>query len=114
MQWGHLELFCADTKVTRDFYVDGFGFEVEAEQPGGFIWLKSGSTEILLRPSSIERAAPERYTLGAFGLVLYTEDLPDTLATLARLEIWPDGDDGEGCPTFRDPDGHWVQVVENR
>ena len=45
-------------------------------------------------------------------MVLYTDDLTATSARLAEHGIQIRGDDGPGCLTFTDPDGHWLQLVE--
>lgn len=111
MRWGHLELFSVDTAKAKTFYVDGLGFELTDEQPGGIVWLKSGEVEILLRPGNPGFRAPS-YQEASSAVVLYCENLQETQSRLAAKGIYPVGDDGEGCPAFVDPDGHWIQIVE--
>lgn len=108
---GHWELFCADTAKAREFYTRILGAQVLEEQDGGYVWLLLGSLEILLRPGRGESAAA--YAEASQGLVLYTEDLPGTRAALLKRGLVFSGNDGHpDCPTFRDPDGHWFQLVD--
>lgn len=111
MNFGHLELFCRDTAETAAFYVRAFEFEETVKQPGGYIWLQSGAAEVLLRPGD-PGPALETYAQSSLAVVLYCNDLKAKLAELNSLGIAPAGNDGVGCPTFRDPDGRWVQLVE--
>lgn len=110
MRVGHLELFVRDTVVSRRFYEEALGFEVATEQEGGvFVWLTSGEVEILLRPGQ-PPISPPTYQQAANAIVLYTDDMDKATERLAANGVAFDGDDG-GCPTFRDPDGHWFQLV---
>lgn len=108
---GHLELFCRDVTATRSFYEDVLGMRAFSVQ-GPFVWLDAGPLEILLRPGS-PPAASVSYATGAAGLVLYTHDLPATLARLAAAGVRPVDEDA-GCQLLRDPDGRWVQLVDPR
>ena len=88
------------------------GAELEEVQPGGFTWLVLGEVGILLRPGA-PAPTPDRYSDGSIGLVLEVESLEQTRADLEGRGLVFEGFDGcETCPTFRDPDGHWVQLVE--
>jgi catechol 2,3-dioxygenase-like lactoylglutathione lyase family enzyme len=115
MKLGHLELFVADPRRSRDFYRDVLGFTVIAEQQQStFIWLSLGDREILLRPA---HGAPAPTTLSNYrqassAIVIYTDDVPAEMARLQQRELLFRGDDGSPhCPTFADPDGHWFQLV---
>lgn len=108
---GHIELFTTDPVASRHFYVDGIGLSVEKEEPGGFIWLSDGSAEILLRPGGPPPGKADAYLSSGLGMVFYADDLQATLRRLGELGFCQEGDDGPGCPTFRDPDGHWLQLV---
>ena len=111
LKLGHLELFVRDPARSRDFYRDILGFEVVAEQGPDFIWLRSGDREILLRRGEPPQAA-RSYANAGIAFVLYTDDLPATLALLKDRGLLPsDQDGGAKCPAFVDPDGHWFQVV---
>lgn len=112
MKLGHVELFVRDPAASRDFYERVLGFEVTSEQPGGFVWLRCGDAAILLRPGA---PAPSgaAYREASSALVLYTENRPETLAKLLQRGLWFHGTDGaDTCLTFRDPDGHWWQLVD--
>jgi catechol 2,3-dioxygenase-like lactoylglutathione lyase family enzyme len=111
LKLGHMELFVSDPARSGDFYRDVLGFELLAEQGADFIWLKSGDREILLRRAPAISQA-RTYQESAIAFVLYTDDLPATLAHLKSRGLLPTGaDGGPKCPTFTDPDGHWFQVV---
>jgi hypothetical protein len=76
-----------------------------------FVWLKLGEGEILLRKGQGPPAA-ENYQSAAQAIVFYTEDLQPTMQALRARGLVFEGYDGsEECPTFRDPDGHWFQLV---
>jgi catechol 2,3-dioxygenase-like lactoylglutathione lyase family enzyme len=110
MRIGHLELFVRDPLVSRDFYQRVLGFEVVAVQ-GANVWVKLGDVEILLRPGSGGGNATT-YADAAAGIVLYVDDLPAARRQLEARGLKLDGSDGgDKCPTFRDPDGHWFQLV---
>lgn len=112
MRIGHLELFVSDPVRARDFYLDVLGFDLEAEQEGGFTWLKLGEAEILLRPGGRGETAAS-YAKSPVGIVLYTDDLEGTAARLTARGLTFEGRDGsDRCLTFRDPDGHWFQLVD--
>src|SRR5215212_8406941 len=109
LRLGHIELFVRDPLEARSFYRDVLGFEVTAVQ-GRHVWLRSGEIEILLRPGNNSHA--DSYTAAGAAIVLYTDDLPATRALLQRRGVTFSGNDGsDKCPTFRDPDGHWFQLV---
>jgi catechol 2,3-dioxygenase-like lactoylglutathione lyase family enzyme len=109
VELGHLELFVRDVARSRAFYEDVLGFSLVADQ-GAFVWLRSGATEMLLRPG--DPRTGERYEASAMTIVLYTSDLPGTMATLHDRGVVFEGTDGSAsCPVFRDPDGHWIQLV---
>jgi len=112
MRLRHVELFVSDAERARRFWTEIVGAELEVVQPGGFTWLVLGEIGILLRPGA-PAATPARYADAAIGLVLEVDSLAETRAALeGRGLVFEGNDGGEGCPTFRDPDGHWVQVVE--
>ncbi len=111
LKLGHLELFVRNPARSRDFYRDLLGFQVISEQGPNFIWLSSGDREILLRRSESSSEASS-YQKAGIAFVLYTDDLPATLADLKAKGIVPHGNDGSPkCPTFHDPDCHWFQIV---
>lgn len=117
MQLRHLELFVSDPLAARDFYVHVLGFELEMEQgpagePPKFIWLNNGPHSILLRPGSPPAAAAS-YQQAACGIVLCCADLEKQAAELRARGLEFKGDDGPGCPTFTDPDGHWFQLIDH-
>ena len=109
MRIGHIELFVRNPAESRVFYEAILGFKVEAAQ-GQHVWLKLGDTEILLRQGK-NPVESHRYANSGAGIVLYTDDLESTVTTLQSRGLVLKGDDGDGCPTFSDPDGHWFQIV---
>lgn len=112
MKFGHIEILCRDTRRARRFYEETLGFELVAEQSHELIWLQLGQQEILLRPGS-PPAEVSRYEDAATGFVLYTDNLPETLASLRARGLEPRGFvDSEKCVTFTDPDGNWFQLVD--
>lgn len=114
MRFGHIELFVSDVARSRAFYERVLGFEVVAVQPRT-VWLRCGGVELLLRPrdASIPASDVSRYDASAIAIVLYTDDLPTTVATLESRGLIFRGHDGaDCCPTFTDPDGNWFQLVD--
>jgi catechol 2,3-dioxygenase-like lactoylglutathione lyase family enzyme len=111
MRFGHLELFVSDTVNAARFYSEFLGFEVTVRQPGGFVWLKSGDAELLLRPG-VPLGRSRKYDHSGSTLVIYVEALREVLARLADAGHVPLAEDSPGCPVLQDPDGHWIQLVE--
>ena len=117
MKVGHIELFCQDTAAVKEFYCRYLGCELEQEQEGGFVWLKSGAIEILLRPVSAGGSMEEPLsgygqTIGS-ALVFYTDGVAAKEAELDELELEKSFDGGDKqCPLYRDPDGRWIQIVD--
>jgi catechol 2,3-dioxygenase-like lactoylglutathione lyase family enzyme len=112
MRLGHVEIFVADPIRSLAFWRDAIGFEVVDVQGGRFVWLRSGAALVLLRPGA-NPAPSETYQRAPIALVLYTDDLQAAAARLAGHAVPIRGDDGPGCLTFCDPDGHWLQLVDN-
>ncbi len=112
MKLGHIELFVKNPLKSRDFYRDVLGFEEIAVQEGGFVWMRSGEAEILLRPGkNLNRTFD--YQHASVGIVLYTGDLGTTSTELKSRGLTFQGTDGsDRCLTFTDPDGNWFQLVD--
>jgi catechol 2,3-dioxygenase-like lactoylglutathione lyase family enzyme len=115
MRFGHIELFVRDPVRARDFYVEVLGFSVTDEQgpedgPPRFIWLELDGSEILLRPG----APNESPTFGnaTSNIVFYTRHLEASARALRQRGLVFQGEDGPGCLTFTDLDGHWFQLVQ--
>lgn len=114
MKWGHLEIFVSDSEQAKAFYRDVLGFVLLQEQPGGFVWMRCGESEVLLRPGRSPRAAAGKvYQDASTAIVLYTGDLVANKAELESRGLTFRGTDGsERCLTFTDPDGNWFQLVD--
>ncbi|MBX7041414.1 MAG: VOC family protein [Ignavibacteria bacterium] len=111
MKFGHVEIFVKDPVRSRDFYESVLGFKVIDIQDELFVWLKSDEFHLLLRPGNPAESSAE-YSSSNTGFVLYTDDLPGTVERLQANGLRFNGNDGsEKCPTFRDPDGNWFQLV---
>jgi catechol 2,3-dioxygenase-like lactoylglutathione lyase family enzyme len=110
VRFGHIELFVSDPERSRLFYERALRFEVVTEQAGGFVWLRLGEAEILLRPGEGQTLASS-YAEAPSAIVLYTDELAETCERLEAAGVRFRGEDG-GCPTFTDPDGHWFQIVD--
>ena len=115
MKLGHLEVFVRDPQASLAFYQNVLGFKLVEEQgeQSEFIWIRSGSKEVLLRPASQDRlSAAPAYDQARIAMVLYTHDLD-----AARKELESHGvsirdvDGSPNCPVFTDPDGNWIQLV---
>ena len=112
MQLRHLEMFVKDPVASLPFYRDGLGFEVEEVQDGRFVWLRSGGASLLLRPG-MNAPAPDAYQSAPIAIVLYASDIEAARRRLEDNGVIIRGDDGPGCLTFTDPDGHWFQLVNH-
>lgn len=112
MRLGHVELFCKNCEVTRDFYVANLGFEETEVQGGQYIWLRSDGFEILLRPGKGDQSAAS-YRKVASALVVYCRDLAEFSERLRLCGAKFGAPDGTpDSITFQDPDGRWLQAVE--
>ncbi|MCE9636333.1 MAG: VOC family protein [Planctomycetes bacterium] len=117
MRFGHVELFVRDVVAARAFWEGVLGFEVTDVQHGGrIVWMRLGDAQVLLRPAvaAAVRDGAARYGTSGPAIVLYTDDHAGTLERLRAGGLVVEGDDGPGCPVFRDPDGHWIQLVDPR
>lgn len=113
MRLGHVELFCKDCETTRDFYVFHLGFEQTEIQGGKFIWLRSDGFELLLRPGRTPKSPPD-YSQARAALVIYCSDIVAMSEKLVHHNVPMGAPDGSpDCITFQDPDGRWLQAVEN-
>jgi len=111
MHLGHLEIFVRDPLASKDFYVDVLGFELVTVQGSQFVWLKSGTTEVLLRPGKASTQS-ETYESTHIALVLYTDDLDKSAESLRAKGLQFKGNDGSPrCLTFTDGDGNWFQLT---
>ena len=111
MQIGHYEIFVRNPVDSIAFYRDALGFEVVEIQAERYVWLRSGESLLLLRPSTAAHDDAS-YQSTSIATVLYSDDLAAATARLAEHGVAIRGDDGPGCLTFTDPDGHWFQLVD--
>jgi len=108
---GHIEIFVKNPLIAKDFYIDVLGFETEEIQQEKFVWLKKGSSIILLRPGMPEN--PETYQEANIALVIYTDDLHKAKEHFISKGVSFKGTDGsENCLTLTDNDGNWFQLVD--
>jgi catechol 2,3-dioxygenase-like lactoylglutathione lyase family enzyme len=111
MKIGHIELFVENPLKSKEFYVDILGFDLIEVQFDKFVWLQSGNIEILLRPGKNTMVVDEYIDSNA-AIVIYTDNLDKTCVELQSRGLKFAGVDGnERCPTFKDPDGNWFQIV---
>ena len=109
--FGHIEVFVKDPMSAKDFYINVLGFELDTIQNDKFVWLKSGTYVILLRPGKEQAEQPD-YQSARAGFVMYTDNLEKTKSELARRGLEFKGTDGsDKFLTFTDPDGNWFQLV---
>jgi catechol 2,3-dioxygenase-like lactoylglutathione lyase family enzyme len=110
MKFGHIELFCENVEETADFYTNILDMELVALNSPHHMWVASGEVEILFRKGKPK--STETYQESSSALVVYTDDLDGTRSTLVEKGVEFLGFDGsENCLTFRDPAGHWLQLV---
>ena len=109
---GHIEIFVNEPQIAKDFYVNKLGCELVSEQSEGkIIWVKSGDMLILFRPGKGKETA-DSYNKTNVALVLYTDNLDNAIEHLKKKGVMFKGNDGsEKCPTFSDPFGNWIQLV---
>lgn len=96
---------------SKEFFEKILGFELVENQNDKFIWLKLGTSLILLRPGE-NNLITDEYKNSNTGFVLYTGDLENTKGDLILKGLKFIGTDGsDNCLTFKDPDGNWFQLV---
>lgn len=102
-----------DVARARTFYEGVLGATVtDVQHDGKVVWLRLGELVLLLRPGA-PPPAPATYQAAPAALVLYCDDLDATAAALRARGLKFAGTDGSPrCLTFRDPDGHWFQLVD--
>ncbi len=111
IHFGHIELFVQNPLKSMEFYRDVLGFEVIAIQHEQLVWMQSGTMAMLLRPGE-NSTKISTYQQAAAGLVLYTDNLSETVRELEARGLVFKGTDGSSlCLTFTDPDGNWFQLV---
>ena len=106
---GHIELFVPDPIEASNLYQKVFGFELTETQPGPFVWLKSDSVELLLRPGKPTGTAA--YEKLGMVLVIYAKDVAAQTASMNNNGFRLLGDDSPGCPVYSDPYGLRWQIV---
>lgn len=113
MRLGHVEIFVKNPLESKKFYSDLLEFEVIDVQNDKFVWLKSGDSLILLRPSSYSASSETaEYKKSKTGIVIYTDNLGKSSEKLKAKGLVFKGTDGsEKCLTFTDSDGNWFQLV---
>lgn len=109
LKLGHIEIFAKDPLKSMDFYINVLGFELEEIQGRGIVWLKLNDKTVLLRHGGNSYPA-ETYQKTNIAMVIYTDDVKETLDTYISRGLVIKGDD-TGCPVFTDPDGNWLQLV---
>ena len=110
IKFGHIEVFCKDVERAKDWYVEILGAKPTSDQ-GEFQWVDISGTELLLRPG---KGAPKSsYKDTAIALVLYVEDADAFKTELQNKGVEVTHGDNDECLTFQDPDGHWIQAVQN-
>jgi catechol 2,3-dioxygenase-like lactoylglutathione lyase family enzyme len=107
MQIGHVEIPSSDPMASLAFYRDMLGFQEEVVQAERFVWMTSGEVVLLIRPGF--ESAPEN-DLAGHNLVLYSSDLEGDAARLREKGVT--FTERASCLHFRDPDGHWLQLVD--
>ena len=112
MKIGHIELFCHDCRKTKEFYVDVLGFEETEVQGGKFVWLRSEEIDLLLRPGRPGQGG-RAFADCASAMVVYCDDVATLQHRMDSSGIaTSEPDASPGGLTFRDPDGRWLQAVE--
>lgn len=112
MKFGHTEIFVRNPLKSKDFYIEVLGFELVEIQMNKFVWLKSGDTLFLLRPSKNSSKSASEYASSDTGFVIYTNNLFESEKNLKNKGLEFKGTDGSvKCLTFTDPDGNWFQLV---
>jgi len=112
MRAGHLEIFVTDVPRARHFYEQVLGLSLVRDDGGRFLWFDCGGLELLLRPGRTATSGAA-YQGMPLALTLYTEGLESSRVELESRGLVFEGFDGTpGCPTFRDPDGNWFQLVD--
>ena len=111
MRLGHIEIFVNEPLRSKEFYINILGFELIEIQHEKFVWLKKRESVILLRPG-INHIIHKTYQETDIAFVMYTDNIENALADLKSSNIEIKGSDGDGCYTFTDPDGNWIQLVD--
>ncbi|MEW5992479.1 MAG: VOC family protein [Chloroflexota bacterium] len=107
MRVGHVEVPVSEPLRSLSFYRDVLGFALEANQGDRHLWLANGEFVLLLRPGFA--GAPNDDVAG-INLVLYTDDYSAAAARLRERGVA--FTERANCLHLRDPDGHWIQIVD--
>jgi len=111
LNFGHIEIFSEEPLVSKEFYINILGYELETIQQEKFVWLKKDNSVILIRPGKSEDNS-DNYSNSKTGFVIYTNDLDEAAGTLKKRGLEFKGTDGsDRCLTFTDYDGNWFQLV---
>ena len=107
MRAGHIEIPVSDPLRSLAFYRDVLGFALDVNQGDRVIWLTSGDLVVMLRPGF---DSAHDNDLAAVNLVLYTADVDAARERLRTAGV--EFSERAACVHFRDPDGHWLQIVD--
>jgi len=109
MRFGHFEVPVSDPLASMAWYRDVLGFALEQNQGDRFVWMTLGDLVVMLRPGFA--GAPDD-DLAGINLILYTDDYPGAAERLRAGGV--PFSVRANCLHFRDPDGHWLQIVDPR
>jgi catechol 2,3-dioxygenase-like lactoylglutathione lyase family enzyme len=111
LNFGHIEIFSKEPLVSKDFYINILGYELETIQHDKYVWLKKDNSVILIRPGKSVHNS-DNYSNSKTGFVLYTDNLDEAADTFKKRGLVFKGTDGsDKCLTFTDYDGNWFQLV---
>lgn len=113
LTFGHLELFVNSPAKSVEFYENILGFKLNSDQGENFKWIKSGDTEILFR-KGISKNKSDSYHNSNIALCIYCDNINLFLEKLKSQKInFTFIDNSTECVALQDPDGNWIQVVQN-
>ena len=111
----HVALYVCNLELTRDFYVEHFGFKIEWEPDSDNVYLTSGSDNIALHRTAIEN---DRETvLDHIGLlVCHAKDVDEWSEYLKERGVALISEprthrDGARSCYLSDPEGNKVQII---
>ena len=110
----HVVLHVKDVSVSKQFYVELLGMEVEHENPGR-VFLSCGQQRVAFFERERSGSKAAGHDLNHLALQIESGSTKEVKAALEQRGIEVSGRKGDpNCIYFHDPDGHQLQILTPR